>query len=47
MPPLKGTFMEVITAVADGKGFQKTKPKLMANESTMPTPKPQTLKKGD
>jgi hypothetical protein len=40
MPPLKGTFMEVITAVADGKGFQKAKPKLMANEKSAAPPKP-------
>ena len=33
MPPLKGTFMEIITAVADGKGVPKPPPsKDMANE---------------
>ena len=45
MPPLKGTFMEVITAVADGKGFKRAKPKEMANESALPPPKPPTPKK--
>ncbi len=46
MPPLKGTFTEIVTAVADGKGFKKAKPKLMANErATATTPKP-PLKKG-
>jgi hypothetical protein len=33
MPPIKGTFMEIITAVADGKGVPKPPPhRHMANE---------------
>jgi hypothetical protein len=32
IPPVKGTFTEIINAVADGKGVLKSRTKDMANE---------------
>jgi hypothetical protein len=45
--PIKGSFTEIINAVADGRGVQKSRTKEMANEkAAAPTPKPPPRKNG-
>jgi hypothetical protein len=40
IPPIKGSFTEIINAVADGRGIQKSRTKDMANEQTAALPPP-------
>ncbi len=45
IPPIKGTFTDIINSVADGRGVPQSRPKESANEKSTPPPPKEPPKK--